>query len=108
MGLTMRLAEAAGISAKKIGSLELIASKDVSAFLRAAKDRNVVILGVEGFRTEGNHVVPDMDAIADFSGLPHDGEMVATTIEEAGRFLLEFSQPDMYFDFTFDGVENDR
>jgi hypothetical protein len=51
--------------------------------------------------------VPDMDAIADFSGLPHDDEIVVATIEEARRFILEVSRPDMYFDFALDQVQED-
>jgi hypothetical protein len=104
MGLTTYLAENAGITIKKIGSLELIALKDADAFLRAAKYRNVAILGIEGFRLEANRAIPDMGLIADFSGIPYDDEIVNTTIEEAARFLLGVSSPDVYFDFTLDEV----
>jgi hypothetical protein len=49
-----------------------------------------------------------MDAIADFSGLPTDEELVATTFAEASRFLCSASRPNMYFDFELDedGLES--
>jgi hypothetical protein len=108
MGLTARLAEAAGIVVKRIGSLELVAWTDIDAFLNVVRGRNVTILGIEGFRIEGSRAVPDMDAIADFSGLPTDEELVATTFAEASRFLCSASRPNMYFDFELDedGLES--
>jgi hypothetical protein len=99
MGLTARLADAAGLAVKRIGSLELVAWSDIDAFLNIVRDRKVAILGIEGFRVDGSRAVPDMDAIADFSGLPTDQELVATTLTEATRFLSSVSQPNMYFDF---------
>ena len=105
MGLIARLAAAVGITVKKVGSLELIALKDVDVFLSAAGTHNVAVIGIEGFRMKGDRAVPDMDAIADFSGLPRDNEMVAATIEDAKRFIVEVSRPDMYFDFALDEAE---
>lgn len=102
MGLTARLAESAGIVVKRIGSLELVAWTDIDAFLNVVRGQNVAILGIEGFRINGSRAVPDMDAIADFSGLPTDEELVATTLVEACRFFSSASRPSMYFDFELD------
>lgn len=102
MGLTARLAAVAGLAVKVIGSLELIASSDIDAFLSVVRDRNLAVLGIEGFRIDGNKAVPDMDAIADFSGLPSDEDLAATTIAEASRFLSNVSQPNMFFEFELD------
>jgi hypothetical protein len=102
MGLTARIAEAAGIEVKRIGSLELVAWTEIDAFLKVVGAWNVAIIGIEGFRIEGTKAVPDMDAIADFSALPIDEEWVTATIAEANRFLSSVSRPSMYFDFELD------
>jgi len=102
MGLTARIASAAGISLKSAGSLQLVSSKDTDAFLGAASTEHVAILGIEGFHLEGSRIVPDMSAIADFSELPRDEEFMGATIEEARTFLRSFAQADMYFDFLLD------
>lgn len=102
MGLTVRLAAVVGLEVKEIGSLELIAWSDIDTFLSVVRERNVVVLGIEGFRINGSKAVPDLDAIADFSGLPTDEDLAATTIAEARRFLSNVSQPNMYFEFELD------
>lgn len=102
MGLTAQLAAVTGVAVKEVGSLELVAWSDADAFLKVVRDRNIVILGIEGFRIEGSKVVPYMNAIADFSGLPSDEDLSATTVLEASRFLRVVSQPNMYFDFQLD------
>jgi hypothetical protein len=108
MGLTARLAETAGLEVGRIGSLELIAWSDIDAFLTAVSGRKVAIFGIEGFRIDGSKAVPDMDAIADFSGVPNDEQLAATTLAEASRFLRSVSRPGMYFDFEFneDGCQS--
>lgn len=102
MGLIELLATVAGVTVKNVGSLVLIASQDVEAFLRAAQVHNVAIIGVEGFQIEEDHVIPDMDVIADFSSFPHDDRMVTATIEETKRFVVEVARQDMCFDFTIE------
>jgi hypothetical protein len=76
----------------------------VAAFLRVAEDRGVVILGIESFRSHEGHIVPDIDAIADFSGLPRDPDLPAATVEEARRFLLQVSHPEMFFEFAIEEI----
>jgi len=100
MGLTAELCQQAGISVKRIGGLELIAASDAEGFIRAARARGVVILGIEGFRIQGSGVSPDMDAIADFSTLADDNEGAAKSLQAADRFLSGASRQDLYFDFT--------
>lgn len=97
MGLTARLAQAAGFDVIEIGSLELVAWQDTDAFLRVVNDKKMAIVGIEGFRIDGSRAIPDMAAIADFSGIPIDEELVVTTLEEARRFLSSVSRPGMYF-----------
>jgi hypothetical protein len=102
MGLTSRLADDAGLIVKEIGSLELVSWEDTDAFLRVVKNANVAILGIEGFFVAENSVRPISDAVADFSELSTGENVVLASIEEASRFLLMVSKPNMYFDFAFD------
>jgi hypothetical protein len=99
VGLTAKIALLAGIEPKRAGLAQLISTKDSGAFVQALLGQDVGILGIEGFHVNGNQIVPDMDAIADFSGLPQDEEFNATTVEEARKFLRSISDPDMYFEF---------
>jgi hypothetical protein len=104
MGLVAYLAELADVAVERVGALELVASKDVDAFLQAVKRRRAVVIGIEGFRIRGNQVIPDMNAIADFSDELLDSETSAATIEMASRFLHEVAAPDVYFDFVLEDL----
>ena len=90
MGLIAHIAQTAGVKVKSIGALELIASKDAMAFLRAAKDSNMAILGIDGFRVEGRIVVWRSDSVLQVpvSALFRRGNAWSLFVVEDGRARL--------------------
>ena len=66
MGLIEDLGYQAGIHLEKIGGIEFVDFDDTQTFLDAAREAGFLVLGIEGFRLEGGHLRPDMNAIADF------------------------------------------
>ncbi|MCE1190633.1 MAG: hypothetical protein LWW96_00620 [Acidovorax sp.] len=58
-----------GLPTKWWGEVALFSLSDAALLLDYCSDNGLAVLGVEGFRIEGNHRIPDVDAIADFSGL---------------------------------------
>lgn len=98
MGLVAKIARDAGISVRHTASMELISAKDLAAFLEAARTRQAYIVGLEGFRSAEGQIIPDMDAIADFTALADAPDGAERTIAEALRFLSEVKSPDLFYD----------
>ena len=58
-----------GLPTKWWGAAALFNLPDAASLMDYCADHGLAVLGVEGFRIEGNHRVPELDAIADFSEL---------------------------------------
>lgn len=99
MGLVAQIASSVGISVRHSGQAELVAAADAVRFLEEVLSRDLCVLGLEGFRVVGDRLVPDMDAIADFSSIA-GGESSRETVVEALRFLSNVRESDLFFDVT--------
>jgi len=102
MGLTLDLAASAQIAVVRIGSLELVAWSDMDALLRAAQNRKLAVLGLEGFKLGPSSVSPDMEAIADFSTLSRDSRRAKRSFAGAWRFLADISSKQLHFDIVWE------
>lgn len=98
MGLIEQIAELGGVNTFKHGSLVLIACEDATAFLDACKAASARVVGIEGFWLRGASVVPDMDAIADFSAV----ESVLVSVLEAKRFVENVGSRGLMLDFSLE------
>jgi hypothetical protein len=58
-----------GLPTKWWGEAALFSLPDAALLMDYCADRGLAVLGVEGFRLEGDHRIPGLDAIADFSEL---------------------------------------
>lgn len=96
MGLVEKIASRAGLTVEKRGSLRLIQSVDASAFLDACDAEGLRILGIEGFFRKQDALVPDMDAIADFS------DASGCSILDARKFVAEVKSPSLMLDFAIE------
>jgi hypothetical protein len=92
------IARRARVNVLYLGALELVSARDAFAFLQAADAAGVQVIGIEGFPVENEVVMPDLDAIADYS----DGLDPAVSIDAAKRFIEKVAQPDHWFEFTID------
>jgi hypothetical protein len=74
----------------------------------AALQRNsIVVLGMEGFNTDGRSVVPLLDYIADFSSLSGSWESRVQSSALAARNILDAWQPGpMFVEFALDEPVN--
>jgi hypothetical protein len=97
VGLIAEIAFSLGIDVRYSGSTELVGASDIVRCLEALRGRNVRILGLEGFRISGSHVVPEMNAIADFSVM-NDRGTALSSVDEAVRFVSEFGDPDLFYE----------
>lgn len=96
LSLTDEVARRAEISVRWAHGLFLVEATDAAAFLDACLAAEVVVLGIEGFLVDENHVVPQMGAIADFSGI----DDVRKTNRAARDFVAEVGTPGMFFEFV--------
>ncbi len=98
MGLVEDVARRRELTVRETGGLALVSAADAEEFLAGCRQARIVVLGIEGFRFQGEAVVPDMDAIADFamSKVPS----LAASIEGARRFVRTAVRPGMWLDFT--------
>ncbi|MES1189700.1 MAG: hypothetical protein ABUS47_01350 [Steroidobacter sp.] len=101
MGLVAELAKVINIQVITKGSLDLVAMKDVNALLDEAMSRRLLVVGIEGFHIRDEQVMPDMNAIADFSANIHSDNPVNASIHQSLRFVREVGDAEMYFDFVF-------
>ena len=62
----------------------------------------IAVLGVEGFRLDGDHRIPDLDVIADFSELMKVSGTSFTyrSIAALREFLLLMPQDDVMLEFV--------
>lgn len=92
------VARRAGIAVTMRGALTLVAAADAARFLDACAADGLRVLGFEGFRLDGQSVVPVMEAIADFSsGSPISAEH---SIRESRRVLELVRHLASFFDFV--------
>lgn len=99
MGLIAEIANSVGVRVRLSGQTELVAAADLVAFLEAVRSRELCVLGLEGFRVVEGSLVPEMDAIADFSTLSSSAAS-EHSVAEALQFLSAVGAPDLYYDVT--------
>jgi len=99
MDVITELAQATGVELRRSGPMKLVACADAEDFINAIQRRDLFILGIEGFRFEGEFIAPDMGAIADFSGPTSGPYVVADCAADAIRFIRKVGTPDMFFEF---------
>jgi hypothetical protein len=100
MGLIAEIAYSVGIGVRHSCQTELVAAAELVRFLEAVRARDLRVLGLEGFRIVGSSLVPDMDAIADFSSIGGSATN-AETVDEALLFISNVGEPDLFFEVTF-------
>jgi len=79
--------------------MELIAFNDVENFIIALHARNIIVLGIEGFHIVDDAVIPDMNAIADFSTTSKESDR---SISDVRRFVRNVGNASVFFDFTIE------
>jgi hypothetical protein len=99
MGLIAEIAISVGIGVHVSGQAELVGSADLAKFLQGVRTRRLRVLGLEGFRIVGSSLVPNMDAIADFSSIAQSASS-EDTVDEALRFLSEVKGSDLLYEVT--------
>jgi hypothetical protein len=91
-------ADAAGIPYVQRSGSELFALDDAKRLVEVAREQGLIILSFEGFFLQGGSVVPDCQAIADFSDMCDEPGAVASTAESAIRALERCGTAAHYFE----------
>ena len=100
MGLTSEIAHLVGVKTVNANGMNLVSADDMDKFLDAVNQRGARILGIDGYFVQGENVIPDMDAIADFSDFA--GAEIADTVSASQLFLASLhKKSDLCFDITF-------
>lgn len=90
---------AAGLEPKSVAGLHLLAVEQVRRLLLTVEREGWVILGLDGFEIVDGGVQPDMDQIADWSGLRDDcADLSARSIAETRRFLDTAARDDRLYE----------
>lgn len=103
MALFQRIATAAGVRLSRVGNVELVAARDMAAFLESAQRMRVGILRIEAVRVAGDSSVPDLNAIADYSGSIADPAFVERSIGEVLGFLAIAGREDHFYEVAILG-----
>ena len=75
---------------------------DAIIFLDYCLKHNIFILGIEGFKLDGDYIIPDSNFIADFSDLYQEGPQ--TNIEESILYSKQFLSLPQHYDVMFEFV----
>lgn len=94
------VARLAGVDVVDIGSATLFPSTAAVCVIDFCEENNICILGMDGFRLRGPARIPDMGVIADFSGAS-----AVESIRLARTFVNETMQPELWYEFVFEGVD---
>ena len=78
----------------------LIAIADASAFLDICDQRQLRVVGIEGFTIDDGMHRPDMERIADWSSTTD----ATLSVAESRRFLDEVGKPDLFLDFDVEAA----
>ena len=81
--------------------MKLLTRTQAQEFIDRCERENVRVVGIEGFRRQGESIVPDMDAIADFSEFTPE-DTIALACHHA-RMFLNLMPPDLLFEFELSG-----
>jgi hypothetical protein len=102
MGLVSEIAGRLGLTVLSRAGMELVSLEAARNILRACEGESALVLGVEGFHLANDSVVPDMEALADFSGASHlpASERIASSVADALTFLDAMSDRKLLFDLT--------
>jgi hypothetical protein len=100
--LIEKLSGSLGISAKSHGNLTLIAIEDCGRIIEACESSSILILGIEAFRLEEQFVIPEMDLIADYSGLasmPWEDACLEAARSAESYFSKVKGRTELWFEF---------
>jgi hypothetical protein len=86
----------AGVTIERRGALSLVSAAEAGAFVDACVRLGVRIIGAEGFRLDGDYILPDMEAILDLSGVTDARESADAT----RRFLSKVAVAEHWFEFV--------
>jgi len=100
MGLIQMLADEVDVRVVIRGASCLLPFEGMNAVLEACRKKGIKVLGIEGFWPKGDALVPEMDAIADFS----DQESSLDSITDAIRFIRVAGKTGMLFDLIINGT----
>lgn len=101
MGLVQRIAHQIGLPVEERGALVLVKLLDAKRLLDGCEKEGVRVLGIEGFTFDGNSLIPDMDAIADYSGIAS----AVSSIKVAREFIECLERADLVLDFSLESSE---
>ncbi len=84
------------------GEVALFSVSDAALLLDYCANHCIGVLGVEGFRLQGTQRIPDLDAIADFSGLMNVSgiSFPQRSISAMREFLMFMPQDGMMLEFV--------
>jgi len=84
------------------GGVALFSLPDAVLLLDYCANRGIAVLGVEGFRLEGTHRIPDLDTIADFSELMDvsGASFPECSISAMRQFFTVMPQDDVMLEFV--------
>ena len=91
-----------GLPTKWWGKVALFSVPDSALLMDWCAKYGIAVLGVEGFRLDGDHRIPDLDVIADFSELMKVSGTSFTyrSIAALREFLLLMPQDDVMLEFV--------
>lgn len=89
------------------GDLELVDVRAARRIVDACAQEGFPVLGIEGFRLREGATVPEMTAIADFSGMLEMSERdrAVQSAQAAHAFLDTVTDPELLFELVFPGDE---
>lgn len=73
----------------------MLAPADAIAFIRRARQAQLPVLGIDGFRIDGDMVMPQSDHLADFSSAVEHGD---GAWDEAVTFVTERAKTGLVFE----------
>lgn len=94
------LAESMGLEVVYRHGTILVPNTILGKLLDSLRMQNIRVLGLEGFRVEGQSLIPDMEAIADFSDLIDAAPEVS--VDAARMFLLSMGTRSLLYEVITD------
>jgi hypothetical protein len=87
-----------------------LSGKNAISFIKECEIRELAILGFDGFKIDGNSIIPQLEYIADFSSIIKKQEtwhkVVKYCKSATDRFFSEARDENIYYDFVV--VDQDR
>lgn len=104
MGIIGNLAQTKNIPIVDDSGIELVAREDVLDLVQVCCENSIFVLGLDGFKLEGNLIISFPDAIADFSSLIQDRKHSKRIELETIKFLRDVKEDVQFFEIIVDGT----